>query len=1376
MRTSQPLQGIPMEFYCQTQDGIYESSIAMGHRGEVTDELIFFVNGLRIVEPNPDPHVTLLQYLRNRLRLTGSKLGCGEGGCGACTVMVSRYNSRTDTISHYSVNACLAPICSLHGLAVTTVEGIGSTKTRLHPVQERLAKAHGSQCGFCTPGIVMSMYTLLRNSPQPTQEQIEDNFDGNLCRCTGYRAILQGFESFTKGVCGMGEACCRNRNGSSLNGAHDNPSSDGVSNGAANGVNTMPYDPSQEPIFPPELKTRHSAFQTSLCYKNDKVTWFRPVSLEEVYELKAKFPSAKMVVGNTEVGIEIKFKKMDYPVLIAATHITELMQTRVTDTGLVFGASVTLSTLQAVLEKAVAERPESQTRVFASILEMLRWFAGHQIRNVASIGGNVMTASPISDLNPLFVAAGAELTVGSKANGIRVVKMDKHFFTGYRKTAIASEEVLVSVHLPYTSQNEYFSGFKQAHRKDDDISIVNAGMKVEFLKGTDVVREITLAYGGMAPTIVLATKTMEALVGRSWNDELVDEACRTLESDLPLDPGSPGGMVEYRRTLTTSFFFKFYLSVTKRLIDKGHDVNNKIVSEIVSGCGDITRAVSKGVQVFEDVPDGQSPGDAVGRPLVHVSAQQQTTGEAVYVDDLPKHEDELYLSMVISTKPHARLVTVDSSEALDLPGVVDYIDHRDIPGTKRWGAVVPYEEEIFAANEVICQGQIIGAVVADTQERARVGADKVKIVYEELQPIITIKEAEAAKSFFDKVTSLSRGDLEVGFSQSDHFLEGEIEIGSQEHFYLETQAAAAIPSREEGVMELYTNSQFPSQIQHTVAETLGVRANKVISRVKRIGGGFGGKQSRTISVALPVAVAANKLRRPVRCMLDRDEDMVITGTRHAFIGRYKVGFTSTGRIMAYDVKLFSNSGSTIDLSPEVMTKAVSGVDNAYFIPHINVVGRMCKTNIPSATAFRGFGAPQGMFVTESVIDKMADFLNIPGEVIRSKNLYKEGELTHYNQPVIDAHLPRLWSECVSQSGFTQRRKEVDKFNSESRWKKRGLCVIPTKFGLSYEAPSKFLNQACALVTLYLDGSVLVSHCGVEMGQGLHTKMIQVTSRALGVPASDVFINDTATDKIPYTSPTAASSGSDLNGGAVQNACEILRGRLEPYIKAKPKGNWSDWVSSAYMDRVPLSASGSFFTKGLDYDEKLNKGTFFNYFSCGVACSEVEIDCLTGDHQVLQTDIVMDVGRSLNPSIDIGQIEGAFMQGYGLFCLEQQKISPAGLVLTRGPGTYKIPGFKNIPVTLNVTLLKDSVNKRAVYSSKGIGEPPLFLASSVFFAIKDAIKSARKDAGESREFRLDSPATPEKIRMACRDQFSKQVRRTWCEGENKMYMINSGYQR
>ncbi|XP_067682373.1 xanthine dehydrogenase/oxidase-like [Haliotis asinina] len=1327
----------------------------MGQREEVTDQLIFFVNGLKIVEQNPDPRATLLQYLRNTLRLTGSKLGCGEGGCGACTVMVSRYNSQTDTVSHYSVNACLAPICSLHGLAVTTVEGIGSTKTRLHPVQERLANAHGSQCGFCTPGIVMSMYTLLRNNPQPTQQQIEDNFDGNLCRCTGYRPILQGFESFTKGVCGMGKACCMNGNGPTLNGAHSNGSNNGVSTSLANGVNTMPYDPSQEPIFPPELKTRFRTFETSLCYKTDGMTWYRPVCLEEVYDLKAKFPHAKMVIGNTEVGIEIKFKKMDYPVLIAATHVQELMDIRASDTGLIVGASVTLSSLQTALTTAVGETPEPETRVFASILEMLRWFAGHQIRNVASIGGNIMTASPISDLNPLFVAAGAQLTVGSKAKGTRVVKMDKDFFTGYRKTAISADEVLISVHLPYTSKNEYFSGFKQAHRKDDDISIVNAGMRVEFLDGTNVVREITLAYGGMAQTTVLASRTMEALVGCVWNDDLVDKACRTLETDLPLEPGSPGGMVEYRRTLTTSFFFRFYLSVTNRRIDQGHHANNKVISEIVSGSGDISRAVSEGIQVFEPVPSGQSLDDAVGRPIVHVSALQQTTGEAVYVDDLPKHENELYLSMVISTKPHARLVTVDPSEALSLPGVVDYIDHRDIPGNKRWGATGSFEEEIFAENEVLCQGQIIGAVVANTQERARYAADRVKIVYEEFKPIITIKEAETANSFFDKVISLSRGDLDVGFSQSDHVLEGEIEIGSQVHFYLETQTAAAIPSREEGFMEVYSNSQFPSHVQHAVAQTLGVRANRVISRVKRIGGGFGGKQSRTVPIALPVAVAAHKLGRPVRCMLDRDEDMVITGSRHAFIGRYKVGFTSSGRIMAYDVKLFSNSGSTIDLSAEVMTKAVSGIDNTYFIPHITVVGRMCKTNIPSATAFRGFGAPQGMFVTESVIDKMADFLKMPGEVIRSQHLYKEGELTHYNQAVNDANLPRLWSECVSQSCFAQRRKEVDKFNSESRWKKRGLCVIPTKFGLSYEAPSKFLNQACALVTLYLDGSVLVSHCGAEMGQGLHTKMIQVTSRALGVPVSDVFINDTSTDKIPFTSPTAASSGSDLNGGAVQNACEILRGRLEPYIKANPKGNLSDWVNSAYADRVPLTASGSFFTKGLDYDEKLNKGTFFNYFTCGVACSEVEIDCLTGDHQVLRTDIVMDVGRSLNPSIDIGQIEGAFMQGYGLFCLEQQKISPAGIVLTRGPGTYKIPGFKNIPVKLNVTLLKDSANKRAVYSSKGVGEPPLFLASSVFFAVKDAIKSAREDAGESREFRLDSPATPERIRMACQDQFTRQ---------------------
>ncbi|XP_067680728.1 xanthine dehydrogenase/oxidase-like [Haliotis asinina] len=1319
-------------------------------------ELVFFVNGNKVVESNPDPAVTLLRYLRTKLRLTGSKLGCGEGGCGACTVMVSRYNSRTDTISHYSVNACLAPVCSLHGLAVTTVEGIGSTKTRLHPVQERLAKAHGSQCGFCTPGIVMSMYTLLRNNPQPTHQQIEDNFSGNLCRCTGYRPILQGMSSFAKGVCSMGDKCCRSEASNSSSGTPKGQVDCG-SYEASNSVSDRPlkYDPSQEPIFPPELKTKFHLYETSLKFSSEHVTWYRPVTLDELFDLKKHFPTAKIVAGNTEIGIETRLKNMDYPILIAATHIPKLRQVWISTNGITFGSSVSLATMDEVLRKAVTDMPEYKTRSFRAFIEMLKWFGGHQIRNVASIGGNIVTASPISDLNPLLVAARATVTVGSKNSNTREFVMDGDFFKGYRKTAIQQEEVLVSVTIPFTRENEYFRGFKQSHRKEDDISIVNAGMAVRFQEGTDIVDDLLLVYGGMAATTTLASNTRALLRQREWNNQLLERACELLASDLPLDPGSPGGMVEYRRTLTTSFFFKFFVDVREKLRRCKDNARNGTEFAAKDVTQDITRGVSEGVQLYQDVAADQDPGDAVGRPLVHTSALQQTTGEAIYVDDLPKVEGELYAALVLSTKAHAKIVSVDPSEALRMPGIIDYVSLKDVPGATTWGLVVPDEEEIFASEKVIFEGQVIACVVGESQQAARRAAKNVKVEYEELTPIITIKEATEASSFYGSEVTIANGDLEQGFGESDHVIEGEVHIGPQEHFYMETQAVAARPTNEDGGMEIMSNSQFPSGAQSLVAAALNVPANRIVSRAKRVGGAFGGKAVKTTHVILPVAVAAAKLNRPVRCMLDRDDDMVMTGTRHTYLGKYKVGFTKTGLIKALEVNLFSNAGCTLENSYSVMARSLRSIDNAYNIPNIKVTGYMCKTNTASATAFRGFGSPQAMFVTETWMDTVADVVGRSPVEVRELNLNREGQLTFYGMEVKNANVRRVWEQCLRQSEYFTRRQNVDDFNNKHRWKKRGLSLIPTKYGISFGAAEDFLMQACALVTVYMDGSVMLAHCGVEVGQGLHTKMKQVASRALGVPVQDIYTQDVCSDKIHFTSSTAASTGSDLNGGAVQNACEILADRLQPYKESNPKGTFKDWVTAAYFDRIHLSAAGFYRTDRAEFDPTTGRGSYYNYFTTGVACSEVEIDCLTGDHQVLQTDIVMDVGKSLNPAIDIGQIEGGFMQGYGLFCLEQHKTTPSGSILTRGPGTYKIPSFRNIPIKFNVSLLKDSCNSKAVYSSKGIGEPALFLASSVFFALKDAIKSAREDAGESREFRLDSPATPERIRLACQDRFTRQ---------------------
>lgn len=530
-----------------------------------------------------------------------------------------------------------------------------------------------------------------------------------------------------------------------------------------------------------------------------------------------------------------------------------------------------------------------------------------------------------------------------------------------------------------------------------------------------------------------------------------------------------------------------------------------------------------------------------------------------------------------------------------------------------------------------------------------------------------------------------------------------------------------------------------------------------MSKVKRLGGGFGGKETRSIQLSGICAVAAKKAKRPVRCMLNRDDDMMTSGQRHPFLARWKVAVNKGGKLQALDADVFANAGWTQDLSGAVIDRALSHSDGCYLIPNMHVRGRLAKTNTVSNTAFRGFGGPQGMFIAESYMEEIADHLAMPVEKLREINLYKPHEITHFNQELKDWHVPLMYQQVLREADYARRRKSVDDFNAKSKWKKRGLALIPTKFGISFTAI--FLNQAGALVHIYHDGSVLVAHGGTEMGQGLHTKMTMIAAQALGVPLSDVFISETATNTVANTSSTAASASSDLNGYAIYNACEQLNERLKPYReKLGNEASLKALAHAAYFDRVNLSANGFYKTPDIGYVWGPNTGQMFFYFTQGVTAAEVEIDTLTGDWTCLRADIKMDVGRSINPAIDYGQIEGAFVQGQGLFTTEESLWHRAsGQLFTRGPGTYKIPGFRDIPQEFNVSLLKDVEweNLRTIQRSRGVGEPPLFMGSSVFFAIRDALKASRKQYGVSEVLQLQSPATPERIRVSCVDPIIKR---------------------
>ncbi|XP_030628407.1 aldehyde oxidase 6 isoform X1 [Chanos chanos] len=1319
-----------------------------------SEGLIFYVNGKKVMEQNVDPETMLLSYLRGKLRLTGTKYGCGGGGCGACTVMVSRYQPHTKAIIHFSANACLLPVCQLHGAAITTVEGIGNTKTRLHPVQERIAKAHGSQCGFCTPGMVMSMYTLLRNQPQPTMEDIMDNLAGNLCRCTGYRPIVDGYKTFceSENCCQVNGSCCQVNGTVSIgNRSLENGHSDHLE--LFSKEEFLPLDPTQELIFPPELiLMAESQVQRSQVFCGERMTWISPVSLEELIQLKHKHPQAPIAIGNTNIGLDIKFKGVVHPVIISPTGVSELFEVKETPEGVRIGAGCSITAVKDLMERLVRDCPAEHTETFRALLQQLRNLGGQQIRNVASIGGNIVSAYPNSDLNPVLAAGRCMLQVVSEG-GRHEIPLNQDFFVGFGKTALKPDEILLSIFIPISRKWEVVRAFRHAPRKENALATVNAGMRVMFSEGSTQVKELSIYYGGVGPSTVCASKTCQQLIGRHWDDDTLSGAYRTLVDEISLAPSAPGGKVTFRRSLTLSLLFKFHLHVLQYLRAM-NVIQEGLPMKTASALQPLPRKIQPSSQEFQAVPADQPGHDPVGRPLMHHNALSHASGEAVYCDDIPKSDGELFLVLVTSSKAHAKITNIDVSEALKIPGVVDVITHKDIPG-KKCRTFSGYDEELLADSEVTCVGQMICGVVADTKAHAKRGAAAIKVTYEDLADgIFTVEEAIEKSSYFEPRRVLGRGDVTTAFESVDHVHEGELRIGGQEHFYMETQTMLVIPVGEQKEMKVYLSCQHPSFAQESIAETLNIPSNRVSCHVKRIGGAFGGKVTKTTVLASITAVAAWKTERAVRLVLERGEDMLISGARHPVMAKYKVGFNNDGRILAADLQFYANAGNTADESVLVAEKIIIHLDNAYNIPHLRGRTAACKTNLPSNTAFRGFGVPQGLWTLEGMITDVAMKLGRLPEEIREINLYKGVSLTHYKMEFDAENLTRCWNECKERSEYERRRQDIAQFNQQNQWRKRGIAIIPIKYGIGFA--EAFLNQAAALVHIYKDGSVLVSHGGIEMGQGVHTKIQQVASRELNIPISRIHVTETSTSSVPNTCPSAASFGTDANGMAVKNACEILFKRLEPIRKKNPNGTWESWISAAFLERISLSATGFYRGHDLFIDWEKQEGQPYAYFTYAVCCSEVEVDCLTGEYRTVRTDIVADIGRSINPSVDIGQIEGAFVQGMGLYTTEELKFSPSGVLYTRGPGQYKIPGICDIPLKFNVYLLSGSNNPHAIYSSKGLGEPVVFLGSSVFYAIKDAVTAARKDAGLSGPFTLNSPATPERTCLACSSRFTRMI--------------------
>ncbi|MFI9122209.1 xanthine dehydrogenase molybdopterin binding subunit [Streptomyces bikiniensis] len=758
----------------------------------------------------------------------------------------------------------------------------------------------------------------------------------------------------------------------------------------------------------------------------------------------------------------------------------------------------------------------------------------------------------------------------------------------------------------------------------------------------------------------------------------------------------------------------------------------------------------------------------VGVSLPHESAHLHVTGAALYTDDLVhRTKDVLHAHPVQVMKARGRVTALRTGAALAVPGVVRVLTAADVPGVNDAG--MKHDEPLFP-DEVMFHGHAVAWVLGETAEAARLGAEAVEVELDELPSLISLRDAIAAGSFHGARPVMVTGDVDAGFADSVHVFSGEFQFSDQEHFYLETHAALALVD-ENGQMFVQSSTQHPSETQEIVAHVLGLPSHEVTVQCLRMGGGFGGKEMQPHGFAAVAALGARLTGRPVRVRLNRTQDLTMSGKRHGFHAAWRIGFDADGRIQALDATLTADGGWSLDLSEPVVARALCHIDNTYWIPNARVAGRVARTNKVSNTAFRGFGGPQGMLVIEDIMGRCAPLLGLDPMELRERNFYRpgQGQTTPYGQPVTHAErISTVWRQVQDDGDVAHRRREIAAFNAAHPHTKRGLAVTGIKFGISFNLTA--FNQGGALVLIYKDGSVLVNHGGTEMGQGLHTKMLQVAATTLGVPLHKVRLAPTRTDKVPNTSATAASAGADLNGGAVKNACEQLRERLVRVAATRLGANasdvrivegvarvlggdgelpWDDLVRTAYFQRVQLSAAGFYRTEGLHWDARTFRGSPFKYFSYGAAAAEVEVDGFTGAYRIRRVDIVHDVGDSLSPMIDIGQVEGGFVQGAGWLTLEDLRWDTGdgphrGRLLTRAASTYKLPSFSEMPEEFHVRLLENATEEGAVYGSKAVGEPPLMLAFSVREALRQAA-AAFGPAGTGVE--LASPATPEAVYWA-----------------------------
>jgi len=1417
-----------------------------------TSNLVFFLNGTLVCLENVDPTVLLIDYLRlPEVGLTGTKLVCGEGGCGACTVVMAHKDRGTGQVVERPVNACLRPLCGVDGTMITTTEGLGSTYTgHLNPIQEKIADGNGSQCGYCTPGWVMTMYGLLRNNRRPTSQEVEDYFSGNLCRCKGYRSILNAMQLFVGDIALQDQAA-----GESI-------------------------DPN---AFPESRR---------LYFHRSGYEFYRPLELREVLELLQRYhatPSTvKLVNGNTSIAI-YKREVYDPKVLIDVSQIVELTELdyRHADARIVIGGGITLTTLKSFLAEVIQSQDPVHTKGLVEMEARLARLAGEQVRGVGTVAGNIMLVKNheaegvpfTSDLFTVLATLGAVVVLRAADDP----EQEQHFpiLEMPPVDSFPSGFVITKVLIPFTSERSMVQTYKVSRRLQNAHALVNAGFHCEFGLSTEVERA-TLIFGGIGRLPISAERTAAFLREKPWTRATYEAAVQVLREEIAahIVPRLEDRVsTEYREALAEALFYKYFVYVASQIAPQEIPHNEKSAGEpwerkISSGIHGyveapyyareplqsrmspvtmnpgtpsyaIVRSMKAAFDLAAEYGNPGTPSYAVARsalipgaltssiqapgaeavrirpdviavnqlepapgdqPPVNISARIQATGEAGYTQDEPGPPGMLHAAYVYSTCQNGlfsygslTLEELNAKLRSEWPGFHAYITEADVPQKSKGDTYNDDDpggyDPIFASGRVTAYGQPIGLVVADTLRTAQRIAAQVQglIQYntEGMRIVETIEQALAepgGKGILHGKYNLEcierKGSVEAWLANPQPesgkvFITGTQRTSAQAHFYFETQTTLAIPG-EMDRMTLYSSAQHIAACQNVVAAALKLPASKVEVKATRIGGGYGGKETRPPTIAAAAAVAACKLNRPVRLALDRNTDMIMIGKRHPFKGTYYLSADSKGRIEKLRIDFWSNAGFSYDCSLSIMDLVLLSADGAYNVPTFQANGTVCRTNLATNTAFRSFGVIQCSLILEEAIEHLACQLGMTPEAVRERNFYQDATIdsfdcTPYGQELRDCRINQVWADLCEKAHFDARWRDVQAFNASNRWRKRGIAMTPIKYGVSYTYLP--MNQASAQVLVYNDGSVLVHHGGTEMGQGIDTKILQITANTLGIPYDLIQIAYGDTSAVPNASSTGASTGADLQGGAVLAAARQLRERLVDFCKCNQDdpnsgiptnwqqdwaGSWKAVVRAAYKKRVDLSSEASFDSPNLeqlgpDHIQLTPGKQAFYYFTYSAAVSEVEIDVLTGEFTIRRSDIIYDAGQSINPELDFGQVEGGFIQGVGNVTTEEMYYAPDGRPYSDGTWHYKPPCSKTIPIEFNANLLEyvrtdhrtdTPMDKYGIMSSKSTGEPPFVLANSVFFAIKHAIMAARQAAERYEWFELESPATVERIRQSC----------------------------